>query len=309
MYGQFSVIFALMLTGYFLRKVNVTSDEMNRGLNKFIVNFSFPCFIFHKVAELEVDSGFFREFLLAFVLSSALFLAFGLYASAYTKLRHFPKEEACSAEPMMVFPNNAFMGFPIAYIFFGDTGLLFMLANNIAMNLTLFSWGAYALRRGDGKKLSLRSLARTLLNPNILALAAGLLFYAFEIPLPGAAGTYLSYIGGVCTPMAMIFIGSTLVGTNILEVVKDRLVLEPAINKTIVLPVLAFFALAFAPLPLMMKRIVVFGNCFPSAAVASVLVETEGKNSALACKILVVSTAVSVASIPAFAKLINLLVL
>ncbi|MCL1982135.1 MAG: AEC family transporter [Clostridiales bacterium] len=308
MYGQFSVIFALMLTGYFLRKANVTSDEMNRGLNKFIVNFSFPCFVFYKVTELDVSSGFLKEFLLAFALSSALFLAFGVYAYGYARLRRFTPEDACSAEPMMVFPNNAFMGFPIANIFFGSTGLMFMLANNIAMNLTLFSYGVFVLRRGGDKKFSPKSFAMCLLNPNILALAAGLLFYALKIPLPEPAGSYLSYIGGICTPMAMIFIGSTLVGTNIIEVVKDRLVLEPAVNKNIVLPVLAYFILAFLPLPVMIKKIVIFGNCFPSAAVASVLVETEGRNSALACKILVVSTAVSVASIPAFVKLINLLV-
>lgn len=310
MYGQFLVIFALMATGYFFRKINVTSDEMNRGLNKFIVYFSFPCFIFYKVASLEIDSGFFMEFLLASGLSAALFLIFGLYAFWYAKIRRFPVEGAGSAETMMVFPNNAFMGFPIAHIFFGDMGLLFMLASNIAMNLTLFSYGVFSLRRNDGKKrLSLAGFAKCFLNPNILALAFGLLFYGLNVDMPEAAATYLMYIGSICTPMAMICIGSTLVGTNVLKVVRNNTVLESVINKNLVLPALAYSMLAPAPLPKMMKATIVFANGFPSAAVASALVAAEGKDGALACEILVVSTAVSVVSIPLLVKLINMLIL
>jgi predicted permease len=94
-----------------------------------------------------------------------------------------------------------------------------------------------------------------------------------------------------------------------LKVVKDRLVLESVINKDIVMPVLAYAALVFLPLPEMMKAIVIFGSCFPSAAIASVIVEAEGKNSRLACEILAVSTAVSIVTIPVVVKLINLLVM
>lgn len=299
-----------MLTGYFFRKINVISDEMNRGMNKFIICFSFPCFIFYKVAGIETGNGFLMDFLLAFILSTLIFLLSAAYAFGYAKIRRFPKESACSAELMMVFPNNAFMGFPIAYIFFGETGLLFMLANNIAMNLTVFSYGVFTLRRGEDKKgISLKSVFKCFLNPNIVALALGLVFYSFKIVIPEEACGYLGYIGGICTPMAMIFIGSTLVGTNIVKVVRDRVVLESVVNKNVVMPALSYALLVFLPLPAMVKAIVVFGSGFPSAAVASVLVETEGKDSVLACKILAVSTAVSIVSIPAAAKIINLLIL
>ena len=310
MYGQFLVIFALMLTGYGLRKAGVVNDEINRGLNKFIVYCSLPCFIFYKVAGIEMNGALLKEFMLAFALSTAVFLIFGLLVFAYFKLRRFPKEDACSAELVTVFPNNAFMGFPITNIFFGDIGLLFMLANNTAMNLTLFSYGVFVLRRNDAiKKFSLKNLTKCFLNPNILALAAGLLFYLLRIHVPDTANTYFAYLGGICTPMSLIFIGSTLVGTNIFSAVRDRLVLESVISKSLVSPLLTYVILGFLPLPAMMKAMIVFGACFPSAAMASVLVETEGKNSLLACEILAFSTAVSIVSIPIFVKLVNLIIL
>jgi len=310
LYGQFFVIFALLLTGYVFRKINIISEEVNRGLSKFIIYFSFPCLVFYKVASIEVGGAFLKEFFTAAGLSALFFLVFGLYVFLYAKMRRFPKEDASSAELVMLFPNNAFMGFPIAFIFYGDAGLLLMLANNIAMNLTLFSYGILVLRRDDvNKRFSPKNLLKCFLNPNIIALAAGLLFYSFVIPVPGPVGTYLSYIGSLCTPIAMIYVGAMLVGTNIIEVLKNRVVLESAVNKNLVAPVLAYAMVAFLPLPAMTKAIIVFGASFPSAAAASVLVETEGKNGVLACKILAVSTAVSIVSIPAFANLINMLIL
>jgi len=310
MYGQFFVIFALILTGYFCRKVKIISEEMNRGLSKFIIYISFPCFIFYKVAGIDMHGGFLREFLLAFALSAALFLISGLYAYLYARLRRFPREDSGSAEVMMVMPNNAFMGFPIASIFFGDTGLLFMLANNIAMNLAMFTYGVFALHRGDGKKgISIKSSVKSVFNPNILALIFGLLFCWFAIPLPSWAGSYFTYIGNLCTPLAMIFIGAMLVGTDIKKAARDRVVLESVINKDVAMPVLAYAFLALMPVPAMIKAIVIFGSCFPSAAIASVLVGNEGKNSGLAGIILVASTAVSIVTIPVSVKLINLLVL
>jgi predicted permease len=136
-----------------------------------------------------------------------------------------------------------------------------------------------------------------------------MIFYLFQIHIPAEADTYLVYIGSVCTPMAMIFIGSTLVGTNILQVMKDRLVLESAINKTLILPLISYIIVVFLPISGIIKAIIVFAACFPSAALASVVVETEGKNSALACKILVVSTAISIVSLPLAVELIHLFIL
>ena len=310
MYGQFLVIFALILTGYVFRKLNMISEEMNQGLSRLIVYLSFPCFIFYKVAETELTGGFLKEFILMIALSFTVFMFYGLYAYGYARLLRFPKEDAASAEMMMIFPNNAFMGFPITYLFFGNTGLIFMIANNIAMNLTAFSYGIFILRRGGGKKeFSLLSIAKCLVNPNILALIAGLLFCSFEIGIPEVLGTYLGYLGSLCTPLAMIFIGATLVGTNGIQVIKDRIIVESVINKNFLLPVLTYLTVIVMPVDGIIKAVIIFSACFPSATVASLLVAAEGKNSVLACRILVVSTMVSVISLPVSAWLINILIL
>ena len=88
----------------------------------------------------------------------------------------------------MASPNNGFMGFPVAMIFFGETGLLLMLAHNAAMNFYIFTYGTRALRRNspDRRKATpagvFKAILKLMVNPNILALITG-----FIISLLGGA--------------------------------------------------------------------------------------------------------------------------
>jgi predicted permease len=121
--------------------------------------------------------------------------------------------------------------------------------------------------------------------------------------------TYLDYIGGICTPMTMVFIGSTLCGTNILHVIKDKVILESVINKIFIIPIIAYTILIFLPVSAMTKAMLFFAACFPTAAITTVIVETEGKNSVMACGVMAVGTAISIVTLPLAINLINLSIL
>ena len=56
MYANYLVLFAILFTGYFLRKIRFLDDAMNHGLNKFIVYFAYPCMIVHNLGTLETVS-------------------------------------------------------------------------------------------------------------------------------------------------------------------------------------------------------------------------------------------------------------
>ena len=309
MYGQFLVIFALLFTGYFCKKINLLNNEISRGLSKFIIHVSLPCFLFLKVSGMEIQAGLWGNFALALFLPVSAMVISGVYVFWYARLRKFPEEDSSTAEIMMVYPNNGFMGFPISYLFFGDMGLLFMFPHNIALNLTMFSFAIFTLRRNGKDRFSAKMLLKCLLNPNILALAAGFVFCWFTLTVPELIGKYLEYLGGIATPMAMVIIGSMLYGTNMLKVMREKIVLESVINKIVVMPLLAALIVMFFPLPAIAKAMVIFGSCFPSATTLTILAESEGKNGELASKIVAVSTAVSMVSLPIAVNLINLLIL
>lgn len=315
MLGRYLVLFAILFTGYFLRKINFLDDEMNRGLNKFIVYFAYPCMIVHNIGTLEMTGKLVGNFLIMLVLSIASFFLYGGYMYLYAKWRKFPREISNVAEFASASPNNGFMGFPITLLFYGEKGMFLMLAHNAAMNFFFFTYGIKVLQRNKTHggtrtpRAAIRSVLKVITNPNTVALALGLVLSITGVGLPGALDEYLVYIGSVSTPMAMIFIGSTLAKFSFKEIIKERVTIEGSINKLIILPLLTVAIVYFLPIDDFIKAMLVLGCSFPGAAVVSMLAEQEGEDHTVSSKILFLSTIVSIATIPLTVMLINAVIL
>ena len=162
MYGKYFVLFAILFTEWFLRKINFIDDKMNRSMNKLIVYFAYPCMIVHNIGSLDMSSRILAQFMTAFVISLVCFYIYGAITYGYSKLRRFPAEEANVLEFAMAAPNNGFMGFPVAVLFFGQTGLLMMLAHNAAMNFFIFTYGTRLMRRNfEGRRKATPRAPRT----------------------------------------------------------------------------------------------------------------------------------------------------
>ena len=310
MYGKYFVLFAILFTGWFLRKINFIDDRMNRSMNKLIVYFAYPCMIVHNIGSLDMSSRILVQFLTTFVISLVCFYIYGAITYGYSRLRRFPENEANVLEFSMACPNNGFMGFPVAVLFFGQTGLLLMLTHNAAMNFFIFTYGTKLMRRNfeDRRRATPKSVFKAtiklLLNPNILALIIGFIISLCGGLIPEAVDEYLLYLGNISTPMAMIFIGSSLTKCRFRDIIKNHLTIEASLMKLVWLPVITLGIVYFLPVSAIIKCIVVLGICFPTAETVSMLAEQEGQNEAAASKVLFLSTVVSIVTIPAAVKLL-----
>lgn len=313
MYGKYFVIFAIMFTGWFLRKINFIDDKMNHSINKLIVYFAYPCLIVHNIGGLDMNHKVIASFAITFALSLASFYLCGLICYGYARLRKFPESESNILEFAMIAPNDGFMGFPVALIFFGDMGLLLMLAHNAAMNFFVFTYGIKLLRRNREErrkatpKRFLKATLKLIMNPNILALIIGFIISLMGGIIPAAVDDYLMYLGNISTPMAMIFIGSSLVGYKFKDIVRSLVIIETSAVKLFLLPAVTIGIVYFIPVSALIKAVVVLGACFPTAATVSMLSEQEGLNPAPASKSLFLSTVVSIVTVPLAINVINML--
>lgn len=313
MFAKYFVLFAILFTGWFLRKINFIDDKMNHGMNKLIVYFAYPCLIVHNIGNVDMTGKLVVDFMITFLISLICFFIYGAVALGYAKARKFPPEVSNVAEFAMSTPNNGFMGFPVSLIFFGEKGLFLMLAHNAAMNFYIFTYGTNLLSRNnpERRKPTIRNISRAackfILNPNILALFIGFALSLLGGILPGAVDEYLLYIGNVSTPMAMIFIGSSLATSDIKQVFTSRIAIESSIVKLIVLPLLTIGLVYFLPVEPLIKSVVVLGIAFPTAATVSMLAEQENQSAITASMILVLSTIASMGTVPGTIGLLNFL--
>ncbi|MDO4176549.1 MAG: AEC family transporter [Bacillota bacterium] len=313
MYAKYFVLFAILFTGWFLRKINFIDDKMNHSMNKLIVYFAYPCLIVHNIGNVDMTGKVVLDFLITFVISLICFFLYGLIAFGYAKARKFSADVSNVAEFAMTTPNNGFMGFPVSLIFFGEKGLFLMLAHNAAMNFYIFTYCTNLLNRNnpEKKKPTLRNVTRAvckfLLNPNILALFIGFALSLLGGILPDVVDEYLLYIGNVSTPMAMIFIGSSLATSDMRKVFTTRVVIESSIVKLLIMPAITILLVLFLPVDPLIKSIIVLGIAFPTAATVSMLAEQENQSALTASMILVLSTIASIATVPGAISIINMI--
>ena len=314
MYAQFFVLFAIMLTGYIFRKKGVIDGGMDTSLNRFIVYFAYPCMIVINIGTLEMSHQLMIHFFIVLTVYVAIFFVFALFARLYTKARKYPDSYSNVAEFAMVSPNNGFMGFPVAQIFFGSEGLFLMLACNAAMNIFFFTYGIALMQRNKEKepfriKKILDVFVKLIINPNILALIIGLLLCLSKTEIPLPVYQYLSFLGNVSTPMALIYIGSSLATSSFFDIIKNKHIIECTVNKLLVMPLLSYAILIFTPLDPLLIAMMVLSSCFPTAATVSMLAQQEGQDTVMASQILFLNTLFSAASIPFIIYLINTLIL
>ena len=311
MYGQFLVLFALIFTGYLLKKTGVIGQGMADSLHSFITWFAFPFLLVYKIGTLEASPELTGNLLLTIALSLGTFAVYILVSRIVVRLLRYPDRVAPVAEVGMAAPNNGFMGFPIALLFFGQQGLFLMVGHNIALNLYTFTYGIARLSKKKSEKghalaKAGKAALKLLLNPNSLAMFAGFAIYLGRVPLDNPFGTYLEYLADLATPMAMIFIGATLAGSNVLDLFKNRVVWESSAVKVLLLPAVVLGLVYFLPLDPLVKAILVIATAMPTAAMVSVIAKQEGQDALMASKIIFFSTVLSMGTIPLWMNLLHL---
>ena len=178
------------------------------------------------------------------------------------------------------------------------------------MNFFIFTYGTRLMRRNfEGRRKAtpkgiMKAVIKLLLNPNILALVIGFIISLCGGFIPDAVDEYLLYLGNVSTPMAMIFIGSTLTRCRFKDIIRSVTTIEASLMKLIWLPAVTLGLVYFLPVDPIIKCIVVLGICFPTAATVSMLAEQEGQKEEAASKVLFLSTVVSIVTIPGAVNLL-----
>jgi len=299
----FVVFFLLLLTGFFCKKLGFFTDAAINSINKFIIFVGFPTLIIGRTAALDMEGRIFINFLLALFISFGIMFLYVLYAKLYCRGKRFPAEDKALYEFAMMAPNNGFMGLPIAFTFFGDLGLLYMIGANTALNIFFFTFGIKMMDRNKVKtvksvKENIISGIKTIAHPGICAAIAGIVICYSGVELPGIAKGYLDIVGAVATPLAMVSIGTMLADGFGPGSFKKRLVMENALNKNFIIPLIAAVIVWFLPLDPLVKTIIIVSNTMPVATMVAIFSEQYGRNKTAAVEMLVVSTLISMATIP-----------
>lgn len=308
MFAPFFVLFGLMAIGYLSRKLKWLDESKNEGIGNILVNVAFPCLLVSSMIEIEMEGTVLFDFLKTVLISFGLYGLYALLALCYICIARIPRELGSMVQLSMLTSNNGFMGLPIALAFFGKSGLIPMVANNLAMGVIVFGYGVYILKKSKAEyeqvdvqeKNTLLGFFKQLLNPMMAGIFIGLFIGILGLSsyIPNAPAQLISILGGLATPLSMIYIGATLYSSSFSSLFKNPLVLGVSLTRLTVFAAITFGLLYFLPITSLMKQILFLVITLPSASVVPVVTAQYGVGSEESVNIVVLSTLLSIAITP-----------
>ncbi|MCK9170334.1 MAG: AEC family transporter [Treponema sp.] len=105
----------------------------------------------------------------------------------------------------VVFTNCGFIGIPLINGVFGPSGVFYLMGYIVVFNVYLWIYGEYLMSGHISWK-------KVVTNPNVIAVAAGIVLFCLPFTLPGIVGESLSLIAGLNTALSMILLGMLFAG-------------------------------------------------------------------------------------------------
>jgi predicted permease len=303
MWEPFFILFSLLATGYFCKYKKWLDQPAMNGIAGVLINVAMPALLLTSLVKQPMRGKEIGEFFLMLALSIAFFMLFAFLALGYCRLFRIEKNYRGMVQLSMFSSNNGFMGYPVTLAFFGQAGMLMMVANNLAMNIVQWTYGVYILRRDNTiqtNKRNWKQVVRQILNVNIVAILIGLVFSLTGAGhlIPDFLDKFLGICASLATPLSMLYIGAMLHGAHFKDLFGNKIIAGPALTRLTVFVLITFVFLWLLPLPPMIKKIELLSVVLPSAAIVPVMTAHYGYGADLATRIVVLSTLCSMFTTP-----------
>ena len=296
--------FALIALGYGAGRRGVFPPEATAYLTSFVFYFALSAMLFRFAATLTLRDVFDPRFIAAYLCGTT---AIYLLATAVGFARGLPVAESAIEAQCAVIGNVGFLGIPMFVVLLGpqSAGPMLMV---LATDLIVFSSLIVILVTGSRGEVGWRTLGTVALglgrNPMIVSMAAGIAWSATGRALWTPVDEFVTILGAAATPGALFAIGASL-ATKSAErlsvaawLTGCKLVLHPA--------AVALCALWLLPVAdRYAARVMIAAAALPVAGNVYMLAQHYGIAPQRVSAAILVSTAVSIATVSAVIGLLT----
>lgn len=309
---QMLILFAFIAIGFLLTKFKVLPENSNTVLSR-LENFVFvPALVmgtFIKNFTTENIGTLWKILLFSFILLAAILPFSFLFAKIFCKDDFIKKITIYGLE----FSNFGFMGNAVVKavfpeLFFNYTVFI------LPFWFVIYAWGVPTLLIGEsgetGKKVS---RIKNFINPMFIAMLVGIMIGLSGLKLPEKVTGAVDLLGDCMSPVAMILTGATIAMANIKNLLKITSLYYISAIRLIVLPLLYVLAVMFLPKGDFINETVLLCGMFmvsmPMGLNSIVVPAAYGKDTSFAAALAVVTTLLSVITIPLVMLFFNGLVI
>lgn len=292
-YFSLATIVVIIALGFYLGKKKLISEKTNKDLVGLLLSVFMPAALLNAFPT-EFDQSSADLFVSGLLAGLVVMLAMILAAQLFFGKWFFKGELRFEAKFAFIFNNATFLGYPLISTTFDNSVVIAYCGFIVAFNFALFSYGVFLFER----KLSLKFFKNLLTNPNILAVLIGMIFFLTSFHLWTPLQSAVSYVASATTPLSLISIGYMLSHAHLKQLWRRwRLVVIAAIQ-LIFAPFLAWLLLNLLRFPSEVVIVCTLIQALPTATSLGLFAEKYGGNQVESSELVVISTALSMATLP-----------
>lgn len=312
--GVFSCMLMISL-GYYLTVRGWFNKEVGQLFSKFAMTVTIPLYMVVSMMKSYTKADLLQ---LGIAVIMPLFTMLVTYAIGVITsfIVHVPDYRRGTFRAMFFVANTAFIGFPVITALFGDKALPIAVMYYLVQSMLFWTIGAYGLSL-DGPKfariegsqngndiatprvLSFQTI-KNIMSPPLIGAIIAILFILGSVKLPTFINGTFNYLGGMTTPLAMLFIGIAIYLANLrnVRITRDMAVLIAA--RFIISPAVVLAACYVIPVPELMRKVFVIEAAMPVMTQVSIAARAYKADANYVAVMTALTTVISLFTIPAY---------
>lgn len=307
------MMFLLVAAGAILKRGGILGDEGKTVLTDMVLYFFLPCNIITSF-QMEFSMDILARF--AVVLGISIIVQSVSFCMSKSLYQKKPDEIKRVLQYCTIVSNSGFLGLPIAAGVYGVEGMMYASIFIIPMRILMWSAGIACFTESPDIKTVVRKIA---VHPCIIAVYIGLCLLIFQRPLGmiyavltdssepqfraviqtavRATDKAVHAAGGCTTAFTMILIGMMLADVKAKDMI-NREALGISLLRLGILPFLVLMGCRIFRVDVFLTGICVLITGMPAGSTSAILAAKYGCDYVFATKCVVVSTMLSMVTIP-----------
>lgn len=310
-FQQMMVLFGMMLVGFFCYKWDWIDDHSYGKFSKIVVNILNPLLVIDGVLGKGRD-GSFHNLLTNLVMVILYFVFLIIISIPVVKIIRPEKENVGVYRLMMIFSNVGFMGIPVISALYGSDVIIYIVFYMLGYNFLLYTYGIILARssakpvyaENHNSNVSFKENLKAIINPGTIAGIIAIILFVCKIQVAAPMTSFIKYLSQCVVPFSMILIGASMAQQELKTIFKDVRMYRFLLIRLILIPVIMALCVRNLPIDSQILGVFILMLAMPVGSIVVLVAMEQGADSACCTRGSVISTFLSIITIPIIALLL-----
>lgn len=319
---QMLVLFGMMLVGYFCYKIDWIDDHTYGKLSKIVVNILNPLLVIDGVLGKNTGEDL-NKLGINFGMMIIYFIFLIIISIPVVKLLRPEKKNIELYRLMMIFSNVGFMGIPVISALYGSGVIIYIVFYMLGYNFLLYTYGIILAKRSakrnlqscekanvengknvDENTLSFKENIKSIMNPGVIAGILAIVLFMLNMQVAAPVASFIKYLSQCVVPLSMILIGASMAQHELKSIFYEIRMYWFLLIRLIIIPIAVALLVRHLPIDPEILGVFILMLAMPVGSIVVLVAMEQGADSTCCTKGSVVSTLLSIITIPIVAMLL-----